>query len=488
MGEKIGLLRAFTSSISDTIAETAGHLIVRLTRPHVEGETDLYVDGLHRWEAPGRIVVNGTIYTYHSMTVTPSTNIIHDIVEWKAYPASLTLGLLADAKNYTPVTNFNLQFSDIEEVFAAFFVEYAEGTDLDTLGRNYGLFRPRGMPDAQYRALLKVLIYLDASGFYAVEKVLDVLVGVGNYEAWDTPLSDEDHHKVFVDLLAQPNDIYRGKTFLCAGEFQTSTGNFTVFADFEPVAVYAVYGRLTDDPAQDRQNGTNYLFAPFNGFTDAANPSWLQTAGAVFLPEDQDRSIVLTIGGESHIWKVAAVLGPTAVELTIPDNPAEISTGTPAKLTADTPVFRSWMEGQDIVVTSAADPLNLQEATIDTFVSEYVVTLTGMSGGGWNSSDAGITFLIRANYGSPPIASVPFGLLRFSVAGHVITTDPAAGVIPSELWIDYATIPSAQLVRDHTLSGEDQFPFYLFDDTWYVSDILDLILAAGCHPEVNRLY
>ena len=487
MGEKIGLLRGITSSISDTIAETSGHLIVRLTRPHSEGEIDLYVDGLHRWEAPGRIVVGGTIYTYDSLTVTPTTNIIHNIVEWKAYPDTLIAGLLTDAKNYSPVTNFNLQFSDIEEIFAAFFVEYAEGTDLDTLGRNYGLFRPRGMPDSQYRSLLKVMIYLDATTFYAVEKVLDVLVGVGNYEAWDTPLSDEDHHKVFVDLYPEPNDIYRGKTFLCSGEFQTSTGNFTVDATNQPVAVYGVYERVTEDPAQDRFHGTNYLFVGFNGFTDTFNPTWLQTAAATFVPEDAGRSAILTVGAEEHVWNILSVLGPTAVELGIADNPGSISTGTPQKLNAATPVFRDWMVGQAVIVTTAADPANLQTATIDTFISEYAVTLTGMSGGGWNSADSSIEFLIVANY-SPALASVAFRLLRFSLAGWTITTDPAAGILPSELWLDYATIPSAQLVRDHTLSGEEQFPFYLFDDTWFVSDILDLILAAGCHPEVNRLY
>ena len=486
MGEKTGILRALTSSISDTISETAGHLIVRLARPHYEGETDLYVDGLHRWVAPGRIVLNGTIYTYNALTVTPTENIIHDVSEWLAYPAPTGFGLVADAKNYAPVTNFNLQFSDIELVYAAFFVEYANGTDLDTLGRNYGLYRPRGMGDNQYRALLKVMIYLDSTTFYAVEKVLDVLVGVGSYEAWDTPLSPVDHHKVFVDLFPIPGGTHRGKTFMCAGEAQTRTGVTTVDASFDPVSAYGVYQRLTDDPAQDRLGAINYLMVDFSGFTDAANPSWLQTTVDVWLPEDYGRSVVLDSGTGTNIWKVVSVLGPKAAELAIPDNPGVISSGSPQSLAAETPVFRSWMVGHDIVVTTAADPLNLQEATIAAFVSEYQVVLSGMSGGGWNSADGGIVFRVRANYGV--IAAIPFSLLRFSVLGATITIDGAAAPLPFELWIDYATIPSAQLVRSYALSGEEQFPFYLFDDTWYVSDILDLILAAGCHPVVNRLY
>lgn len=98
-------------------------------------------------------------------------------------------------------------------------------------------------------------------------------------------------------------------------------------------------------------------------------------------------------------------------------------------------------------------------------------------------SDAGLVFSLTPNFG---VSFPAMRLVRVTVAGVTVTV--TSSTLPVNLWVDYTTIPSAQLCIDQTHDGNDQYPFYLWDDTWFVSSILDLILAAGCHPVVSRTY
>lgn len=479
MGNEVGLYRGIVSAIADTMLETAGFLLVRAVGSPQAGDLELEVDGLHRWPLAGKFIVAGVTYTYTTATVSPTLNRLEGLT--REYQGSTVSGLAQDLREGDVVTYWGRDLTDVDLIRQSFFLETAEGSDLDLLGRNYGVARLRGMTDTVYRNLLKVMLYLDATTMWAVEKVLDVLVGAGNYDLWDTPTDPDDHHIVFVDLYPNPSDVYKGKTFLCGAEPKATTGTYTADADFPPVAVYGVYQRLTDDPCADRRSATNYARRDFNGFTDPASPQWLQTTMVTFDPSDTGRSVIFSTG---EIWRVVAVLGPYSAELGVPSVAANVSVGTPDALTAKSPIFRPWMEGHGIQVTTSLHAGNYQTATIDTVVNESTAQLSSMSGGGWVASETDLVFSVIPDFGTIP--TINFSLFRATIAGSTITTEtPIPG---GDVWLDYATIPSAQVVYDHTVDGNDQYPFYLFDDTWFVDEILDLILAAGVHPEVNRLY
>ena len=470
MGERTGLFQGLATILADTLMEVSGHLLVRTYSDQAAGTVDLAVDGLHRWPDSGRVIIERESYTYTSVTRSPSANSLEGLEH-----ASGAAGLVGDVRKGTPVTYYGGDFSDVEKMARSFFVQTAEGSDLDIYARNFGLFRPRGMDDETFRALLMVIVYVDATTIHACEKVLDAIVGAGLYDVWDDPLDPEDHHKVFVLLDAEGTDVYRGKTFLCGGEAQPSTGATTVDTTYDPVVVYGIYEDTTGDPSTDRQTNANLLNQAFGGFTDATHPTYLQTSVDVFTASDLGQTIALD---GTAVWEILAVVSARAVALGRQGFAGRVSLGSPQALTCDGFVFRSWMEGHTIQVTSAANSGNYQTATIDSVVSTSLARLSFMSGGGWVASDTSLVFsLIPAFSVTFPSFQIP----RYTLAGNTVTT---VNTLPANVFVDYATIPSAQLCTDHTQSGNAQYPLYLFDDSWYVESILDLILAAGCHPVV----
>lgn len=485
MGNQTGLLRGIISAFADTILDVGGTLMCRSEKVHAVGEVNVHVDGLYRWPASGRFSALGRVYVYTSATVSPTSNVLHGVKEWFPYVVPSSTGLIDALAQSDIVYYFGKDFNDLDLVRAGFLVDTAVGNDLDTLARNYGISRFAWMDEATFRKFLKVALYLDATTIYSVEKVLDAVVGAGSYELWDTPLSPVDHHKVFIELEALPNNIYRGKTFLCGGEEQTRTGTNTVkvgTATTTIQAVYGVYARTVSGFPGERQGNTNYLLTTYGGTLDALNPRNVFTAIPTFELVDVGRSIIIhQTGLPDEIWNVITYNSAQDIGLGRKELNATVSGGAPTILSATQPVFESWMVGCEIQVTSANSAINIQTGTIASVDTEYTVTLSGMSGAGWGVSDVGIVFIIWPSFSTNP--SITFELIRYQISGNEIKT---VATLPNDLYVDYATIPSAQLVESPEFSGEAQYPFYLYDDLSNLTELLETILAAGVHPVVTR--
>src|SRR3990167_3614971 len=181
----------------------SGRLIVRSTAVYVAGDGSITVEGTHRWPTSGRIAVAGTTGYYASKTATS----LDGLTDENGDP-----GLLTGARAGSVVTEISQAETDVDLVRRSFFVAYAEGVDLDTLGRNYGLHRPRGIDDDTWRALLQVMIYLDAQTIRACVKVLDALLGPGNYEIYEDLVGDP--LTVHVVVAASAANAQTGRTYL----------------------------------------------------------------------------------------------------------------------------------------------------------------------------------------------------------------------------------------------------------------------------------
>ena len=471
MGDRVGIFRGLASALADTLYEVAGFMMVRTTQVAEVGDTTLNVEGTHRWPASGRIYIGGESYNYASKTDSTLDGLT-------LYTDSTVSGLQSKFREGSVVTYYGRDQTDLDLIRLSFFVQYAEGKDLDLLGRNFGWARPRGMTDTMFRNLLMVVMYLDATTIYSLEKVMDVLVGSGNYTIYEHLLgpNNADHHKVFIDIDKPVSTSFKGKTFMTPTTEQKVPATLnTIVAGTTPTVVYGIY-----DATDLGRTGTNYLEVTQTGSTDAANPTYLSLSFDYFVSDDLGRYVIL--GDNSH-WKIVAYLGPRSVQLgkDILDG-GNCSSGEPYVFTTDQPFFASWMVGHKLQIVSSTNPTNMQQATISKVDSSIKVTLDSSTTTPL-VTDAGMTWRVVPNFATNP--SVTFRIPRFSVAGTTITTTTPLGVSAKNL--HYTTIPSAQMCANFVHDGTDQYPFYLFDDLWYVQDILDLITAAGVIPVATEV-
>ena len=65
---------------------------------------------------------------------------------------------------------------------------------------------------------------------------------------------------------------------------------------------------------------------------------------------------------------------------------------------------------------------------------------------------------------------------RATFVGDVITTPVP---MPVTVLVDYTHDPSAQALLSPAVDGNDQYPFYLWDEGFLIQTLLDLVRAAG---------
>jgi len=473
MGDRVGPWRAIASTIADTLYEVAGYMLVRTTQAHSKGDTVLEVEGTHRWPDSGRIYVGQDSYDYTSKTETTLEGLtLH------ANPS--LLGLSSDLRQGKVVTYYGRDQTDLDLIRQSFFVQYAEGSDLDLFGRNVGWHRPRGLSDTLYRELLMVVMYLDATTINSIEKIMNVVVGAGNYEVYEQLLANEyaDHHKVFIDIDKPASDSYKGKTFMTPGqESHARTTALTIETTHTPNVVYGIY-----EATDPYRLGKNYIEDAQTGLTDAATPTLLNTAFSYFVAADEGKGVILD---DNTHWKIIAYLSPIAVQLgNDVRSDANASSGDPFVVTIDQPYFTKWMKGHSLQIVASTNPANVQIATILEVVSPRQVQLDPATTAAL-STDTAMSYRVMPSFSTDP--SVGFRIARHTVVGNTITI-PNPDFLPFVQYnISYTTIPSAQMCLDYTDDGVEQYPFYLFDDIWYVEDILDVITAAGVEPIVREV-
>lgn len=450
MGEIVGLYHGLVSAIADTIYEAlGGYLMVRTTAPYTAGDAAITVESTFRFPDAGRLAIDGYIVEYTGKTDTSFTGLTYEGA----------VGLPEDQGIGTVVMDWSRASTQLDLLRRSFLVDYADGTDLDTLGRNHGLARPRGANDATYRALLRVLMYLDAQTPYAMRRVLDVLYGAGNYELYEDLISDPlTVHVVMTSSAGSP----AGKTYLIGGEEQASAGD-TVTVNEAPAVVYGVY-----DAADRARTGTNYLYATLTVTTQATSPASVFSAGR-FESTDEGRPII--IDGQS--WTIRTFISANEIVLaTRTRDDGRVNSGEPTVFRTDADHFRPWMVGHALVVSSEENGGTYE---ITEYVSPFEVKCASASFG----NESGVTWWVQPQFAT---GSTTAHLLRHSVAGKVIT---CPGALPANVRVDYATVRSAELMEDVGQDGTDAGPFYLWDAGWLARVVLDLVRAAGVRVVVE---
>lgn len=475
MGRELeGIWRGIATSVADTLYETAGFLLVRTSGTHTAGATTLTVEGTHRWPSTGRVIIDGVSHWYTGKSdttltgvkwVDPDNGTLTTITMPDATEriVRLSAGVAADLRDRTPIMLYSRDENTLDLLRQSFFVQTAQGADLDTYGRNFGLSRPRGLSDAVYRELLKVMVYLDATTIYSIEKVMDVLKGAGNYEVYEQ--LDTDPHKVFVNLGATLSSDYRGKAYLVGGEAQTRLTTVTVGTTHPPTVVYGIY-----DATDTGRTGTNYTEETVS-VTVGSSPSYLV---GTWTADDAGKPLFVD-GTEEH-WSILSVLDPTTIQVGRPiQDGGTLSSSYPNRVQSVSDYFRSWMVGHKIQITQADNPSNYQIAEITSVDTAYTVTV--------NNSTPWVTE-IGVSWRLVPVLSGTFNVRtpQHSVVGSTITTPVT---MPTSVLVDYTTIPSAQTMFDLNTDGTDRYPFYLFDDTDVVRSVVDLITAAGVEAVVE---
>ena len=455
-GEPTGLWQALLSAIADTIHEASGRLMGRLSLALSLGDTTVTIGETHRWPDAGRFVVGGVTGRYTGRTPTTLTGMTADDGG----------GWVTEARAGEPIMLLSGQ-SAMDDLRDTFFLDTAVEGDLDTIGRNYGIDRPFGMTDTTYRALLKALTYLPAGGVYSIETIMTVLRGAGNFNVYEL-LPDPERHRVFVEISTLAGDDPRGKSFMVGLEAQTRTSALTVDTSYAAAVVSGIWADT--DPYRA---GTNYA----EGVVTAT----LSTGGATisaftsfWAVADEGKSVTLSNG---ELWQVISYLDPFTVQLGHAGREDATLVGGSDEIVVDDPYFREWMVGHDAYVGGT---LNAGVYPILAWVDPYTVKVdvSAHPSLGWlTETDATIT--IRPNF---PGGNVNARVLTALAAGVTVTTTVA---MPTAVLVDYATIPSAQIVRDRHTDGNDQSPLYLYDDTEYIESILDVITVAGVEPVVE---
>lgn len=462
-GDNDTLYSALLTALADTLQETFGFLLTRVYENAAAGFATLKCEGLHRWPSSGRIVLNGRYYRYTGVDAvfvggTPATEHycrLTGVTEDDGASPTEAGVLQGDVLMY-----LGADLTDMERLRASFLVEAAEGADLDVLARNYGLYRPRGVTDEVFRALLQVLIYLPAQTIYAVEKVLDVLVGPGNYEVYELFPVPGEFNRFYVSIAASTGGP-RGRAYMTVFETVASSGFMATASD--DIAVLNGVWSSTDP----YRAGTNY--AEDTVAVTKTAPDRLVTASPFWTVADEGHTVRLSDG---ELWLIRSYLDPVTVQVGGPRRTdGTLNTANPDRLVASVSTFRSWMAGHNLTVFGS---LNAGTYPILEVVSEYEVIVSGSA----FVTETNAEYQLTPQF---PAAAATAAIMRATIAGAVVTCPNA---LPANVIIDYATTPSAQALESASVDGNAQYPFYLVDDTFVVALVLDIVRAAGVEAVV----
>lgn len=471
-GNTLGLYNALATAIADTLYEVGGNVITRIKAAVAVGDTSITVESATTFDAVsgyngfppelGRIAVNGTILRYSSTDATHLIGVTDDDGN-AGSPVEIPMNAV--------VMDISKQATQLDKLRASFVLGTVDSADqLDLFARNHGISRPRGLDGETFRALLRVLIYLDAQTVYSIEQVLDVLVGVGNYEIYEDLMSEM--FKVFVNIDYETGGP-EGRAYLQGMEPQPRTSTTTVTVTDDPTSVYGMWG--ADDPFRE---GTNYAMKALAVTINTANPTRLASA-ALFLSTDRvielDRS-----DGTTESWNRDAFIGTSAITLkTRNRSNARLSAGSPTHVFANEPgAFPQWCVGHNIVIVSD-NPDNDGTYVIASRVSHKEIVVTG----GAFETESNVTWHLTPVF--PTEAGLTARILRTSTVGSVVT---APNTLPTNVLVDYTTINSAEILADATVPGlaDGASPVFLWDKGYLVRTVLDLITAAGVKAVVGN--
>lgn len=202
-----------TTNVSFTILNPYSKVIPTGSGPSSKARQSFPVETTVDWLSAGRIGIDGIVYRY-----TSKTNTAFDGITYLRY-GEIMPGALRLHRTESTVLDLNRVRNALDLVRRAMCVEYAEGEDLNAIGRNLGVNRlPFISSDDRFREIIKALAYNPKGTMLGLQLALDGLVGKGNYSIYEN--LKQYPCTVFVRLLgsAATNAQSQGKAYLSGAE------------------------------------------------------------------------------------------------------------------------------------------------------------------------------------------------------------------------------------------------------------------------------
>lgn len=191
-----------------------------------------------------------------SVTLSPGGFSVDETDVWFVIKTYSDSGYLTrDHRVNSEVIDGSLSYSDLQKLRRALLIDYAEGDELDRIGRNLAIARPKGFSDEIMRSLLKVLPYSAKGTMFCLESVLDALFPGQNWELYEDLINHPNTIYILLPLLEGDSDIFEGKGFLSptgsdvsppisssgigrgGREIQTATSQTTVSVTHTPISI-----------------------------------------------------------------------------------------------------------------------------------------------------------------------------------------------------------------------------------------------------------
>lgn len=219
----VGLIEALTDAVGSSDTELGGMGITRLTDDANEGSTTIEVETTFPWPDSGTIGIEGQAYAYTSKDNTHFYGLSYTV------EGETTAGLRASYKRLAPVLDLSRERSAVDRARRAMLVDYAEGEDLNALGRNLAVLRPPQLTnDDRFREIIKAIAYNPRGTMYGLELALTGIVGEGNFEIFEDLM--RYRNRVFIRLKgsALVADHPIGKAYLSGPVIRAANNDDTV--------------------------------------------------------------------------------------------------------------------------------------------------------------------------------------------------------------------------------------------------------------------
>jgi hypothetical protein len=247
-----GLLRALLDAILMEDDQIGGLSVTRLTAPllsdgvgGINVETSVRFGEVTAGAGDALLLVGGEI-----ISAATRTDFSFD---------TLTRALQGSQQRLHPTNTLVYDLSQnrtaMDALRRGFLVDYAEGTDLDAVGRNLGVDKCRGLTQEQWRDIIRLVAYGPKQPLVMFRQILDI-VFPGRYEVIK-PVAKP--WTVIVNIEPENSGSLKGKFFLNGGEPQLTTGLLTVETDF---AINNVLG-VVDDAALTRRGWRSPSFTNY---------------------------------------------------------------------------------------------------------------------------------------------------------------------------------------------------------------------------------
>ena len=261
------ILQAVLEALGEEDDRIAGQLTTQLTASLLRAGLTATVVTTIGFRPAGKLACEGEVITYTGITPTTFTGLA------RGQPGRNGVQTLpADHTRIgTPVYDLTRQHSAMDRLRRALIVDFADGRDLDRIGRNYGLPRPKLLngDDPNYRIYLKRRMYAPAATLNAIRSVLDAAIhGRWGFAVYEDPRRPGE---VFVEFSNFPANGLEGKTFLNGSENRTSASLTTVTTAYAPTNVQAVW--LREDPNRTGRNYYNLVNT--NAQLSIVVPGWV---------------------------------------------------------------------------------------------------------------------------------------------------------------------------------------------------------------------